>query len=74
MEAQNFILCIHMMYDIVRKMTLSAQTDFVDELKSTMKEKFQLDFNYDLYYEDPDFDGQICSLVEIEEFPQKAVL
>ena len=27
-----------------------------------------------LAYQDPDFDGQLCSLVDIEELPQKAVL
>lgn len=39
-----------------------------------IKEKFKLDFDFSLSYEDPDFDGQLCSLVDIEELPQKAVL
>lgn len=39
-----------------------------------MKEKFKLDPDFSLSYGDPDFDGQRCSLLEIEELPQKAVL
>lgn len=39
-----------------------------------MKEKFKLDLDFSLSYGDPDFDWQLCSLLEIEELPQKAVL
>lgn len=39
-----------------------------------IKEKFKQDFDFSLPYKDPDFDGQLCSLVDIEELPQKAVL
>ena len=47
--------------DIVRKMTLSTRPESVEKLKTMIKEKFQLDF--DSSYKDPDFDGQLCSLV-----------
>lgn len=39
-----------------------------------IKEKFKLDFDFNLSYKDPDFDGQLCSLVDLEELPQKAVV
>ncbi|XP_042258150.1 uncharacterized protein LOC121889970 isoform X3 [Thunnus maccoyii] len=57
-----------------RKMTLSSRPESVDELKTMIGEKFNLDFNFSLSYQDPDFDGQLCSLLDIEELPQKAVL
>jgi len=74
MAAQTFLLLVHTSTDIVRKMTLSSRPESVDELKTMMKEKFKLDFDFSLSYEDPDFDGQLSSLLDIEELPQKAVL
>ncbi|CAK6981760.1 uncharacterized protein LOC113133800, partial [Scomber scombrus] len=52
----------------------TSRPESVNELKVMMKEKFKLDFAFSLLYQDPDFDGQLCSLVDIEELPQKAVL
>ncbi len=74
MAAQNFLLHVHTSTDIVRKMTLPSCPESVDELKTMIKERFKLDFDFSLSYEDPDFDGQLFSLVDIEELPQKAVL
>uniref|UniRef100_A0A3P8SWX3 PB1 domain-containing protein n=1 Tax=Amphiprion percula TaxID=161767 RepID=A0A3P8SWX3_AMPPE len=74
MAAQNFLLHVHVSTDLVRKMTLSSRPESVDDLKIMIKEKFKLDFDFSLSYEDPDFDGQLCSLVDIEELPQKAVV
>lgn len=74
MAAQNFLLHVHISSDIVRKMTLSSRPESVNDLKTMIKEKFKLDFDFNLSYEDPDFDGQLCSLVDIEELPQKALL
>uniref|UniRef100_A0A3P8SLL5 PB1 domain-containing protein n=1 Tax=Amphiprion percula TaxID=161767 RepID=A0A3P8SLL5_AMPPE len=74
MAAQNFQLHVHVSTDLVRKMMLSSCPESVDDLKIMIKEKFKLDFDFSLSYKDPDFDGQLCSLVDIEELPQKAVV
>lgn len=74
MAAENLLLHVHTSTDIVRKMILSSRPDTVDDLKTMIKERFKLDFSFSLSFEDPDFDGQLCSLVDIEELPQKAVL
>jgi len=71
-ETQNFLFHVHTAADIMRKMTLSSCTESVDKLKEIIKKEVKLDFT--LSYEDPAFDGQLCSLVDIEELPQKAVL
>lgn len=73
MAAQKLLLHIHTSTDIVRKLTLS-RPDTVNDLKTIIKERLKLDFDFSLSFEDPDFDGQLCSLVDIEELPQKAVL
>lgn len=74
MASQKFIFHLHISIEVVRKMTLSSRPESVDELKTMIKEKFKLDFDFSLSYQDPDFDGQLCSLVDIEELPQKVVL
>ncbi|KAK2872773.1 hypothetical protein Q8A67_022670 [Cirrhinus molitorella] len=55
-------------------MTLSSRPASVEELKTKIKEKFDLAIDFTLSFQDPDFDGQLCSLLDIEELPQKAVL
>ncbi|XP_076145718.1 uncharacterized protein LOC143127899 [Alosa pseudoharengus] len=73
MMGENFLFHVHTPTD-VRKMTLTSRPESVNELKLLFKQKFQLDFDFSVSYEDPDFDGQLCSLGDIEELPQKAVL
>ncbi|CAB1327545.1 unnamed protein product [Coregonus sp. 'balchen'] len=41
-----------------------------------MQERFKprLDGDFSLHYEDPDFDGDLCLLVDIQELPEKGTL
>uniref|UniRef100_A0A8C6KEL5 Uncharacterized protein n=1 Tax=Nothobranchius furzeri TaxID=105023 RepID=A0A8C6KEL5_NOTFU len=71
--APSLLLHVHVSADMVRKLTLFLRPESVDKLKDIIKQKFNLDCDFSLSYEDPDFDGQLCSLVDIEELPQKAV-
>ena len=73
MASERFILHIHTS-DTVRKMTLTARPQSVDELKTMIKDKCGLDFDFSLSYEDPDFNRKLCSLVDIEELPEKTVV
>lgn len=57
MAAQNVLLHLHIVTDIVRKMALASRPS-VDDLKTKIKDKFNLDFEFSLSFEDPDFDGQ----------------
>lgn len=70
-EAQNMILRV-IELNSVRKKTLSSRPASVDALINTLEEQLELDLS--LQYKDPDFDGKHNSLVDIEEFPQKAVV
>lgn len=60
--------------DHVRKLKLSSRPASVDALIMILKEQLELDLDFSLQYEDPDFDGKLTSLVDIEELPQKAVV
>lgn len=66
---QNMILRV-IEADRVRKLKLSSRPASVDALIEILKE--QLDCDFSLQYEDPDFDGKLTCLVDIEELPQKA--
>uniref|UniRef100_A0A8C1ZMZ0 Uncharacterized protein n=1 Tax=Cyprinus carpio TaxID=7962 RepID=A0A8C1ZMZ0_CYPCA len=48
----------------------------VEELKEKMQERFKprLDVDFSLHYEDPDFDGDLCLLLDIQELPEKSTL
>ncbi|KAF7641136.1 hypothetical protein LDENG_00292370, partial [Lucifuga dentata] len=58
------------------KLTLTERPQSVEELKNIMQEKFKprLDCEFTLHYEDPDFDGQLSVLVDIQELPEKGTL
>ncbi|MGH0120457.1 UNVERIFIED_CONTAM: hypothetical protein FKN15_066344 [Acipenser sinensis] len=60
--------------DSIRKITLDTRPESVDDLKSILKDKLKLDADFSLQCEDPDFDGELISLVDIDELPQKATL
>ncbi|KAA8578424.1 hypothetical protein FQN60_001081, partial [Etheostoma spectabile] len=58
--------------DRVRKLKLSSRPASVDALIEILKQQLELDCDFSLKYEDPDFDGKLTCLVDIEELPQKA--
>lgn len=44
-----------------RKITLASYPESTDDLKNVLREKLDLDKNFSIQYEDPDFDGQLVS-------------
>ena len=60
--------------DRSRKLKLNARPASVDALIQIIKQQLQLDLEFTLEYEDPDFDGSRTQLVHIDELPQKAVV
>ncbi|KAL0973244.1 hypothetical protein UPYG_G00200940 [Umbra pygmaea] len=60
--------------DQARKLKLSSRPASVDALINIIKEQLEIDLDFNLLYEDPDFDGKLTSLADIEELPQKAVV
>uniref|UniRef100_A0A8C4Z2R7 Uncharacterized protein n=1 Tax=Gadus morhua TaxID=8049 RepID=A0A8C4Z2R7_GADMO len=68
---QNMILRV-IEADRVRKLKLSSRPASVDALIEILKGQLELDCDFSLQYEDPDFDGKLKCLVDIQELPQKA--
>uniref|UniRef100_A0A8C5D523 Uncharacterized protein n=1 Tax=Gouania willdenowi TaxID=441366 RepID=A0A8C5D523_GOUWI len=61
--AQNHMLRVYVTRDTALKLTLLERPKSVEELKEII-----------LHYEDPDFDGDLCLLVDIQELPMKGTL
>uniref|UniRef100_A0A8C1WS16 Uncharacterized protein n=1 Tax=Cyprinus carpio TaxID=7962 RepID=A0A8C1WS16_CYPCA len=54
---------------------MNAPSFFKPQIQTrSVTSKFDLTIDFTLSYQDPDFNGQLCSLLDIEELPQKAVL
>lgn len=60
--------------DRARKLKLCSRPASVDALIAVIKEQLEIDLDFSLKYEDPDFDGKLTSLSDIDELPQKAVV
>ncbi|XP_036067167.1 uncharacterized protein LOC112138338 isoform X2 [Oryzias melastigma] len=73
---QKHVLRIFVARDTALKLTLSERPKSVEELKDILQEKFKprLDGDFSLHYEDPDFDGDLCLLLDIQELPEKGTL
>ncbi|TKS66097.1 hypothetical protein D9C73_000153 [Collichthys lucidus] len=61
---------------VAMKLILTERPQSVEELKNIMQEKFKprLDCDFTLQYEDPDFNGQLSVLMDIQELPEKGTL
>ncbi|CAM4575459.1 unnamed protein product [Leuciscus chuanchicus] len=58
--------CVCVARDTALKLTLLERPKSVEELKEIMQERFKprLDRDFSTHYEDPDFDGDLCLLVD----------
>ena len=72
-ETQDMVLRV-VEPDSVRKFRFSSRPSSVHVLIQKLKEDLSIDSYFTLMYEDPDFDGKLTSLVDINELPLKAVV
>ena len=63
----KYILRVYIATDVAVKVTLNERSTSVDELIGILKDKVKprLDFEFTLQYEDPDFGGVLCCLIDI---------
>ncbi|TRZ04082.1 hypothetical protein DNTS_011833 [Danionella cerebrum] len=73
---QKFMLRVIIAPEVAVKLTLTERPHSVEDLIKTLQEKCRprLDYEFSIHYEDPDFDGQLCCLVDIEDLPEKGTL
>ncbi|XP_059921953.1 uncharacterized protein LOC132468243 isoform X3 [Gadus macrocephalus] len=72
----KYLLRVYIATDVAVKVTLNERPTSVDELIGILKDKAKprLDFEFTLQYEDPDFGGELCCLVDVEDLPEKGTL
>ncbi|XP_059200484.1 uncharacterized protein LOC131980289 [Centropristis striata] len=66
---QKFVLRVCVATDLAMKLILTERPQSVEELKNIMQEKFKPRLDCD-----PDFDGQLSVLMDIQELPEKGTL
>lgn len=73
---QKFMLRVYTATDVAMKVTLTQRPESVEQLIDILREKLKprLDFEFTLQYEDPDFNGQLSCLIDIQELPEKGTL
>ena len=66
---------VHINPKLIRKVKLSKTPESVEQLKDELREKLELEGEFSVQYEDPDFGEAVCNLMDIAELPaEKAVL
>lgn len=53
----------------IQKVSLDRKPETVEELKTKIKEKCKLQYDFSVMYEDPDFDNAHCNLNDIGDLP-----
>lgn len=60
---------------LIRKVQLTKRPESVEQLLDELWEKLELEGDFSVQYEDPDFDNALCNLMDMVELPaEKAVL
>ncbi|KAL6462559.1 hypothetical protein MHYP_G00289810 [Metynnis hypsauchen] len=69
------LLRVYINPKLIRKVKLTKIPESVEQLKDELREKLELEGEFSVQYEDPDFGEAVCSLMDITELPaEKAVL
>ena len=72
--AQRLLLRVVITADDIRKITFNERPDSIEELKVELKDRLSLPYDFNIQYEDPDF-NKWCNLPDdIAELPDKASL
>ena len=71
---QRLMLRVVIDDDDIRKLTLNDRPDSTEALKTQLRDKLSLQYDFKLQYEDPDFSNALCNLTEITDLPARAKL
>lgn len=66
---ERYKLRVIIMEQDIQKVSLDGKPETVEELKTKIKEKCKLQYDFSVMYEDPDFDNALCNLDDIGDLP-----
>ncbi|XP_051975368.1 sterile alpha motif domain-containing protein 3-like [Xyrauchen texanus] len=55
----------------IRKVILTTRPSTVEDFISKLQESLGLHYNFSLQYQDPEFNNELCNLIDTEELPEK---
>lgn len=71
---QRLMLRVVIDDDDIRKLNLNERPESIEELKTQLRDKLSLQYDFRLQYEDPDFNNALCNLTQITDLPERATL
>ncbi|XP_034557898.1 uncharacterized protein LOC117825987 isoform X1 [Notolabrus celidotus] len=75
LNVMALLLRVNINPKLIRKVQLTKRPESVEQLHDELREKLELEGDFSLQYEDPDFENALCNLIDIVELPaEKAVL
>ncbi|KAK1172491.1 hypothetical protein AOXY_G5082, partial [Acipenser oxyrinchus oxyrinchus] len=69
LSANKMLFRVIMTTDDIRKIYIDSLPETVDKLHAVLKDKLQLEQDFILQYEDPDFGNELCNLTNISDVP-----
>lgn len=58
----------------IQKLTLETRPTTMESLKSTLRTSFGLQYSFDLQFQDPEFNYELCNLTDVHDLPDKPTL
>lgn len=75
MEATDVLKLRVILNDVnAERFVLPFRPKSVNALICEVKDKLNLDYNFQLQFQDPEFDNALCNLVNMEDLPSKATI
>jgi len=58
----------------IRKLTMTTRPDTLKDLIDWLKGTLQASYSFDLQYQDPEFNNELCNLTDLSELPEKPTI
>lgn len=58
----------------IRKLTVETRPTTMEDLKSMLQVSFGLQYPFDLQFQDPEFNCELCNLTDVSDFPDKPTI
>ncbi|XP_053090662.1 uncharacterized protein LOC113534621 [Pangasianodon hypophthalmus] len=58
----------------IRKMTMMERPDRLEDLIGWLKGTLQTNYSFTLQYQDPEFNNELCNLMDLSELPEKPTI
>lgn len=71
---QKFTMRVIVNEGDIRKLTRTTRPDTLEDLIDWLKGTLQASYSFDLQYQDPEFNNELCNLTDVSELPEKPTI